>query len=95
MWRTWQPKFQWENLCPIHFADSWGMVVVMPWAVKPVTQDEIDAACIDYYPNITSEFKSDDFGRVDGKVLILDYGLSDAKCVHEQRACYRKHPACD
>jgi hypothetical protein len=30
MWQRWRLKFRWPHLCPIHFADRFGFVVVMP-----------------------------------------------------------------
>ena len=88
MWRTWRPVFGWQNLCPIEFADPLGFVVVMPRAAQPVTEEEVDGAAGDYYPDITSELKPADFGRVSGCVLALDYGLPDAEDVRERRAYY-------
>lgn len=88
MWRTWRPIFGWENLCPIKFADPLGVFVVMPRATQPVTCEDVVAATPDYYPDITSETKLEDFGRVGNRVLALDYGLPDADMVAERRAYY-------
>jgi hypothetical protein len=93
MWRVWRPAFGWKNLCPIEFSDPLGFIVVMPRATQPVTIEEVDEAIGDYYPDITSESKAADFGRVDGRVLALDYGLSDAKEIHKQRSLYIEHLA--
>lgn len=94
MWRVWRPKFQWSHLCPIWFADPLGFIVVMPRAL-PVTQEEVDAQTPDYYPMVTCEGKPQDHGRVDGRLVVLDYGLPDADMVREQRATYanRQGPA--
>jgi hypothetical protein len=89
MWRTWRPVFGWKNLCPVIFADPLGLVVVMPRAMQPVTADEVDAETPDSYPDTTSETKPDDFGRVEGRLLALDYGLPYADMVAERRAYYR------
>jgi len=89
MWRTWRPVFGWENLCPVIFADPLGIVVVMPRAKQPVTADEVDAETPDSYPDTTSETKPDDFGRVEGRLLALDYGLPYADMVAERRTYYR------
>ena len=88
MWRTWRPIFGWENLCPIVFADPLGLVVVMPRAAQPVTFEDVVEATPDYYPDITSETKPQDFGRVGNRILALDYGLPDAEMVVERRAYY-------
>ena len=88
MWRTWRPIFGWENLCPVMFADPLGVIVVMPRAMQPVTFDEVVTATPDYYPDITSETKLEDFGRVGNKVLALDYGLPDADMVANRREYY-------
>jgi hypothetical protein len=68
------------------------LVVVMPRAVQPVTEAELDAADPDHYPDITAESKPEDFGRMDGRVVALDYGLPYADMVRERRAHFRKHP---
>ena len=88
MWRTWRPIFGWDNLCPIKFADPLGTFVVMPRATQPVTFEDVVAATPDYYPDIKSETKAEDFGRVGNRVLALDYGLPDADMVAERRAYY-------
>lgn len=93
MWCTWRPIFGWENLCPITFADPVGLVVVMPRATQPVTFDEVVAATPDYYPDITSETKPADFGRVNSRILALDYGLPYADAVRERRAYYVERSA--
>ena len=63
----------------------------MPRATQPVTFEEVVVAMGDYYPDITSETKPADFGRVKGQVLCLDYWLPDADLVRKQRAYYVKH----
>jgi hypothetical protein len=88
MWHTWRPIFGWKNLCPIKFADPLGVFVVMPRATQPVTFEDVVAATPDYYPDITSETKPEDFGRVGKRVLVLDYGLPDSDMVAERRAYY-------
>lgn len=89
MWRTWRPIFGWENLCPVCFADPLGLLVVMPRAQQPVTfADVVAATSHNYYPDVASETKCDDFGRVENRVLILDYGLPYADIVAERRAYY-------
>jgi hypothetical protein len=55
----------------------------------PVTQEEVDAEGLDYYPMINCERKPEDHGRVDGRLVVLDYGLPDADVVREQRATYQ------
>lgn len=89
MWRTWRPIFGWENLCPIKIADPFGVIVVMQRADQPVTAEDVDAAAHDYYPDITAEYKPEDWGRVSGVVFALDYGLPDADMVNQRREYYR------
>jgi hypothetical protein len=90
MWRVWQPIFRWPYLCPVSFADPLGLVVVMPRAYQPVTFEEVVAATPDWYPDPTCETKPEDFGRIGGQVLALDYGLPYADTVAERRAYYEK-----
>jgi hypothetical protein len=73
------------NLCPIKFADSCGCVVVMERAMQPVTIEEIEAADPDYYPDIDVEPKPENYGRLDGAIVALDYGLWDERSVRERR----------
>ena len=89
MWWTWRPIFRCENLCPIKFADPFGLLVVMPRAEQPVTFKDVVAATPDYYPDISSETKTEDFGLVGDRVLALDYGLPDADMVAQRRTYYK------
>lgn len=91
MWNFWQPKLGWRNLCPVLFADPLGLIVVMPRARQPVSQEEVEAAIGDYYPDSTAESKLDDYGRVNGVVLALDYGLPWQDMVAERRSYYARH----
>ena len=90
MWHQWRPVFGWKNLCPVVFADPLGMIVVMPRAEQPVTFQELLDAAPDDYPDTTTETKSADFGRINGSVLALDYGLPYAEAVAARRAYYRE-----
>ena len=90
MWQTWRPVFGWENLCPIIFADPLGLVVIMPRAKQPVTFEQVIAATPNYYPDITSETKPEDFGSINDNIFALDYGLPDIDIVKERRAYYKK-----
>lgn len=88
MWEYWRPRFQWKTLCPILYADSLGLLVVMPRAAQPVPQKMVDAMP-DYYPDITAETKHEDFGNLDGSIVALDYGLPLADSVRKRRAYYQ------
>ncbi|MCO4094391.1 MAG: hypothetical protein HEQ37_11530 [Acidovorax sp.] len=87
MWTTWRLKFQWETLCPVIYADRFGLVVIMRRAEQPVSQAVVDdLPC--YYPDITAETKHADFGALDGRVVALDYGLPLAQAVTDKRRYY-------
>jgi hypothetical protein len=90
MWQKWRPRFPHfaHQLCPIKFADPFGCVVVMARADRPVTLEEIDAAGYDNdYPDIHVEFgKIENWGKLDGRIVAVDYGLPDADMVRERRA---------
>lgn len=60
----------------------------MPRAAQPVTFEDVVAATPDYYPDITAETKTEDFGRVGDRVLALGYGLADADMVASRREYY-------
>lgn len=88
MWRVWRLKYRWENLCPVLFADPLGLIVVMR-RVAPVSWDEVTAENPDYYPSPTDEYsKPEDYGRLDGKVVAVDYGLPDEDLVRNRRDYY-------
>jgi hypothetical protein len=60
----------------------------MPRADQPVSSQEAHDAYGDYYPNITAEIKPQDYGRIHGKVVALDYGFPLADMVKEKRSYY-------
>jgi hypothetical protein len=88
MWRVWRPIFKWQTLCPVLMADPLGVVIVMSRAAQPVTSEEVLA--IDDYPDITSETKIEDWGRINSAIVAVDYGLPDKDMVAMRRAYYRK-----
>jgi hypothetical protein len=64
MWYRWRPIFEWDQLCPVLFADRFGIVVVMPRAV-PAQPDIVDAAIerdAEWYPQPTTEFLAPGYG---------------------------------
>lgn len=91
MWFRWRRVFGWQTLCPIHFADPLGLIVVMSYAEQSASQDEIDALP-DYYPAPTVEPKLNSYGRLGESVVALDYGLTHATSVADKRAYYQRHP---
>jgi hypothetical protein len=93
MWQIWKPVFGWENLCPIIFSDPFGLFVVMPRATQPVSLSDVDSALGDYYPDITSEPKPANFGYIDARPYVLDYGLFDKDDVNRTREYYRSFAA--
>ena len=90
MWHRWRPVFRWKSLCPVVFADPLGLVVVMRRAEQPVTEDEIKTTIPVDYPEPTYKVKPEDFGRVSGHVLAVDYGLPVPDTVSEARSYYTK-----
>jgi len=91
MWKYWRPQLGWKSLCPILLADPLGLLVVMPRAIQPVSQQEVDVAIGDYYPDNTAGAKPEDYGRVGNAVVALDYGLPSKDMVLERRLYYNKH----
>ena len=87
MWHHWRPIFSWENLCPIKYSAPFGLFLIMIRAEQPVTFDEITKSndALDYYPDIDVEYKSENWGRVDGKLVCLDYGLEDRLLIIKRR----------
>jgi len=69
------------RLCPILFADAWGFFVVMPYA-RPLTDDEFRDAELEYImdgarmfnrTHPTGDFKRENYGIHDNKVVKIDY----------------------
>lgn len=88
MWRTWRPVFGWGTLCPVFFGDPFGFVLVMARAQQPIAHADIE--CLpDAYPDVTAESKSQDYGRVNGRVVAVDYGLPDPQLARHRREYYR------
>ena len=90
MWRIWRPTFGWESLCPVVFADPLGLLVVMPRVDQPVSQEDVEIGRGDPYPAPTGEWKPDDHGRLDGKVVVVDYGIWAQDDVERERAYYAR-----
>ena len=92
IWRKWRPRFpQWTMLCPVVAAGPFGLFLVMRKASQPVTEHEADEFVKNApYPDTDCEGKPADLGRIDGRVVALDYGLSDADVVVERRRYLRE-----
>lgn len=81
--RTGSTEIGGVSLCPIKFSLPFGLLIVMPEA-KPFTWDEWKAMDFrDRYDNFTQPatalgvddtIKPDTFGRLNGKIVVLDYG---------------------
>lgn len=90
IWQLWRPIFGWQNICPVLASDPWGLVIVMPRAEQPVMFEDVKKATPDCCPEFVVETKCEDFGRVAGSVVALDYGLWDAEEVAKHREKFRK-----
>lgn len=88
IWKKWRRKFLWNNLCPVLFSDWFGFVLVMPWANQPVLFGDVLNSLEDSYPSVPFEIKPENFGELNNKILVLDYGLHSKKLVHNQRKYY-------
>lgn len=86
MWTIWRPIFGWENLCPVITSVLSGFIVIMRRADQPVSFIDIEQADCDYYPDIEVEYKPENWGKVGGKVVCLDYGIEEMDLVNERRA---------
>ena len=89
MWKVWKPIFGWENLCPIIISDPTGFFVIMKRGKQPVSFDEIrrvNDEDYDYHPDINVEYKPENWGEIDGKLVCLDYGLDEPESVLKQRS---------
>ena len=87
IWKVWRPIFGWEHLCPIIAAAPFSLFVVMRKANQPVSFAEVQEAdnCYDYYPDAPMEYKPENWGKVEGKVVCLDYGIDNANLIDKER----------
>lgn len=89
MWYRWRLVFGWKTLCPILFADPFGLIVIMRRARQPISLQEIRDADPDYYPDTTAEVKEENFGFLDdGSIVAVDYGVAGRDMLRERRAYY-------
>lgn len=68
----------WPELCPVVFRLPLGILSVMPRA-EVLTDDEFlafDVKAFCYTDNyvVPAEHKADSFGRLDGRIVAIDYG---------------------
>ena len=75
MWTVWRQKFEWPHLCPVLWCDPTGSTLVMRRASPDATVAEVDAMLGRFYPDVTCETKLEDWGHVDGALVVLDYGF--------------------
>ncbi len=93
MWQKWRPLFGWKTLCPVYFADRFGLLVVMPRAgavASPDDADDGDDATVREFCEITAEGKPDDYRYWRGRIAVVDYGLQSETAVRMQRDEYRE-----
>lgn len=92
MWSVWRPRFGWQHLCPVLWCDPSGRILIMRRATLDATDEEIKALdlALDLCPEPTCEYKPEDWGHLDGRLVVLDYGYachSDEE-ITNQRAYY-------
>lgn len=69
----------WPELCPVLFYIAGGWLVVMPKATE-LSDDEFNNINVEKFCDkkeqgfIPAEYKSDSFGWLNGKVVVIDYG---------------------
>lgn len=68
----------WQELCPVVFSIPSGLLIVMHRA-EPITRDEFFAIDVELWRDrgeyiIPVEAKLDSFGRLNGRVVAVDYG---------------------
>jgi hypothetical protein len=74
MWTVWRPKFGWPHLCPVLWCDPTGSTLVMRRGSPNATVAEVDAMLGRFYPDVTCETKLEDWGHLDGRLVVIDYG---------------------
>jgi hypothetical protein len=71
-------KTKWPELCPVLFSIPGGFMVIMPRA-EPLTREEFHNFEFDTWISqdeyrVPAENKLDSFGKLDGKIVAVDYG---------------------
>ena len=87
VWTVWQPMFGWQHICPVLFADPAGLLVIMP-RCHPVAQHIVDASIEECHPDVNHEPKAADHGYLEGRVVVVDYGLPLPEMVENERSRY-------
>jgi len=68
----------WAELCPVVFSIPGGWLVVMRRAEMLSDAEwqafDPEAFCVGQERIIPAEFKKDSFGRLDGRIVAIDYG---------------------
>ncbi len=63
-------------------------------ALQPVTFEEIklanDGEYSNYYPNPDMEYKPENWGKIEGKIVCLDYGIDELELITKIRRKYRE-----
>jgi hypothetical protein len=66
----------------------------MDKATQPVTFDEIvlvnDRDYDNYYPAVDLEYKPENWGIVEGKMVCVDYGIDESELVIKKREYYEE-----
>ena len=62
-----------DKLCPILFYLPGGFLNVMP-KCKMISEDEFYTLDLKDYINLPIEFKQDSFGKLNNKIVAIDYG---------------------
>lgn len=75
MWTVWRPKFEWPHLCPVLWCAPTGSTLVMRRASPDATVAQVDTLVGRFYPDVTCEPKLEDWGQVDGTLVVVDYGF--------------------
>jgi hypothetical protein len=88
VWRVWVPEFRWKNVCPVIFADPFGLIVVMPRAKTPISESDLDRELGGSGPQATAEPKPESYGQLQGTVVAIDYGLPHQEQIIESRKAY-------
>jgi len=88
--RRYAPAFGWRELCPVLWADRFGLLLLMP-RTEPVSQVDVyllSAAVLEHHPAPPCEMKAEHWGRLpDGRIVAVEFAESvhDADDLREHR----------
>lgn len=76
----WKCAYKREKLCPVIWKSPLGVILIMKRA-KSLSESEYDKSAFDFmFENLPLDNKIANFGKIDGKIVLVDYADSRYMC---------------